>query len=251
MRTVTVEDVTIGEGLPKLIVPLVGQTSEELIKEAEFISQLPCDIVEWRVDFYEKVLDFSIVSSFSKTIKKAIKKPLLITFRSKKEGGEKELPTEQYFQLYQEIIQNGQCDLLDIELFMPEKEVSETIALAHQKGIKVIMCNHEFHHTPSMEEILSRLQKMQDKNADICKLAVMPNTPEDVLTLLTATETMYREYADRPIITMSMGALGMVSRITGELTGSSATFGSAVKASAPGQIPIGELKEMIETLKLS
>ena len=251
MRTVTIEDVTIGTGRPKLIVPLVGTTQTDLIKEAEFVSQLPCDIVEWRIDFYEKVLDFSAVSLFSQTIKTIINKPLLITFRSKKEGGERELSTEKYFQLYQEIIRTGTCDLVDIELFMPEKEVSETIELAHKNGIKVIMCNHEFHHTPPMEEILSRLKKMQDKKADICKIAVMPNTPSDVLTLLAATEIMTRKYATRPIITMSMGALGMISRISGELTGSSATFGAAMKASAPGQIPVGELKKMIETLEFS
>lgn len=50
---------------------------------------------------------------------------------------------------------------------------------------------------------------MQELDADIPKIAVMPQNKKDVLTLLSATEEMASEYADRPIITMSMaGAIG-------------------------------------------
>mgnify|MGYP002231440565 CR=1 FL=1 len=45
-------------------------------------------------------------------------------------------------------------------------------------------------------------------NADIPKIAVMPQNKKDVLTLLAATEEMATNYADRPIITMSMAGTG-------------------------------------------
>ena len=53
-------------------------------------------------------------------------------------------------------------------------------------------------------DIIYRLRKMQDMNADIPKIAVMPQNRKDVLTLLAATEEMATNYADRPIITISM-----------------------------------------------
>lgn len=249
MKTVTVDHITIGDGLPKIIVPMVGNTVEELEKEAELIHTLDCDLVEWRIDFFEQVSNFQAVASLSHNLKAILEKPLLITFRTKNEGGVFDLSESDYFELYKTIISNGNLNLLDVELFMPEKQVNELIDLAHKNEIKIIMCNHDFQKTPKKEEIIHRLRSMQDKGADICKIAVMPTASEDVLTLLDATREMYETYAQVPLITMSMGALGMISRISGQVFGSAATFGSATTASAPGQVPVVELRKMLETLK--
>lgn len=249
MKTVTVDHITIGDGLPKIIVPMVGNTVEELEKEAELIHTLDCDLVEWRIDFFEQVSNFQAVASLSHNLKAILEKPLLITFRTKNEGGVFDLSESDYFELYKTIISNGNLNLLDVELFMPEKQVNELIDLAHKNEIKIIMCNHDFQKTPKKEEIIHRLRSMQDKGADICKIAVMPTASEDVLTLLDATREMYETYAQVPLITMSMGALGMISRVSGQVFGSAATFGSATTASAPGQVPIVELRKMLETLK--
>ena len=48
------------------------------------------------------------------------------------------------------------------------------------------------------------------------KIAVMPQNKRDVLTLLSATEEMVTDYADRPIITMSMAGTGVISRLCGK-----------------------------------
>ena len=87
---------------------------------------------------------------------------------------------------------------------------------------------------------------MQDMGADIPKMAVMPQTKKDVLTLLSATEEMASDYADRPIITMSMAGLGSISRIACEAFGSCLTFGSGAQASAPGQIGAEELHQALQ-----
>ena len=55
-----------------------------------------------------------------------------------------------------------------------------------------------------------------------------------------------RELINRPIITMSMGKLGLISRLCGEVFGSALTFGCAGQASAPGQIDAKELKAVLE-----
>ena len=89
---------------------------------------------------------------------------------------------------------------------------------------------------------------MQRLGAYICKIATMPHSPADVLTLLDATRIMSAEHADRPLITMAMGALGIVSRVSGETFGSAATFGMAGTPSAPGQIPVEDLHEVMTVL---
>ncbi len=89
---------------------------------------------------------------------------------------------------------------------------------------------------------------MQEMKADILKIAVMPQEAKDVLTLLSATEEMTREYAKQPVVTMAMGRLGMISRIAGETFGVAATFGSVGESSAPGQIEAGQLSQMLSLL---
>ncbi|MGX7262494.1 type I 3-dehydroquinate dehydratase [Enterococcus crotali] len=251
MNTVTVKNVTLGSGSPKIIVPLVGKNETELIEEAKHLLTIDCDLVEWRVDFFDQVADFQVAAEMSKKIAEILSdKPVLFTFRTKQEGGEIAFTDEQYFGLYKTVIEQGAIDLLDVELFMDDTLVQETIQAAHEKKIKIVMCNHDFDKTPERSEIISRLCKMQEKNADICKIAVMPQSSDDVLTLLEATNEMKTKHADRPIVTMSMGQLGMVSRMCGEAFGSAMTFGAAKKASAPGQVPVGELREILKTLAL-
>ena len=76
----------------------------------------------------------------------------------------------------------------------------------------------------------------------------MPQSTSDVLTLLAATLEMQEQYADRPIITMSMANTGVISRLAGEVFGSAATFGAVKKASAPGQISVNDLRTVLTIL---
>lgn len=110
-----------------------------------------------------------------------------------------------------------------------------------------MISNHDFVKTPTKVEIVARLQKGQEWE-DLPKIAVMLTCTKDVLTLLDATNTMNEVYADRPIITMSMAGKGVVSRLVGEVFGSALTFRAAMKAFAPGQIPVTELQKVVSLL---
>ena len=107
--------------------------------------------------------------------------------------------------------------------------VRTVIDAAHNYSVRVIASNHDFYATPSKEEIIVRLIKMQELGADILKIAVMPQNSRDVITLLSATEEMARLYAERPLITMSMGGVGLISRLCGGTFGSAVTFGAVGK----------------------
>jgi 3-dehydroquinate dehydratase-1 len=109
------------------------------------------------------------------------------------------------------------------------------------------MSNHDFHATPDTAEIVARLHKQQELGADVLKIAVMPQNPGDVLKLLDATWQL-RQSSDRPLLTMSMGPTGVVSRLAGETFGQALTFGMIGTASAPGQIEVGTLRGILTTL---
>lgn len=249
MNTVKVRNITIGEGRPKICVPIVGKTREEILKEASTFSALPVDVAEWRVDWYDDVFDIEEVLTTAKQLNEALGEiPVLFTFRTSREGGEKEISPEQYAQLNKAVAESGYVDLVDVEAFTGDEVVKDIIEAAHACGVKVVASNHDFDKTPEKDDIVGRLRKMQDLGADIPKIAVMPQNKLDVLTLLSATEEMNRLYADRPIITMSMAGTGVISRLCGEVFGSALTFGAAKKASAPGQAAVNDLNNMLQFL---
>ncbi|MDO5410950.1 MAG: type I 3-dehydroquinate dehydratase [Lachnospiraceae bacterium] len=252
MRAVKIRNTVIGEGIPKICVPIVGVTKDDIINEAKTFADIPVDVVEWRVDWFEGVFDFDKVKDVLKELREVLgETPLLMTFRTSKEGGEKAIEAQAYAELNIKAAQTGYVDLVDVEVFTGDEIVKEIIEGAHACGVKVVASNHDFFKTPDKDEIVSRLRKMQELDADIPKIAVMPQNKKDVLTLLAATEEMYSEYADRPIITMSMAGTGVISRLCGEVFGSALTFGAAKKASAPGQMGVKDLNTILNLLHKS
>nr|WP_220040947.1 type I 3-dehydroquinate dehydratase [Niallia circulans] len=238
--------------MPKICVSLIGRTEQELREEAALLKEREIDIIEWRADYFSEVDNINRVTQVLPHLRKMIGNiPLLFTFRTLKEGGERQIDEEDYFSLNKSVLETGMIDLLDIELFMEEVTIKQVIDMAHSHQIAVILSNHDFEKTPSKEEIIFRLQKAQQLGADIPKIAVMPQSVKDVLTLLDATATMKEEAPDQPIVTMSMGGRGAVSRMAGEIFGSAITFAAAKKASAPGQIPIEELRNILSVVHKS
>ena len=90
MKTVQVRNITLGEGRPKICVPIVGQTKDDILLEAGTFARIPVDVVEWRVDWFEDVFDTDKVLDVAKDLQTVLKDtPILFTFRTAKEGGEK------------------------------------------------------------------------------------------------------------------------------------------------------------------
>ena len=235
-KYVEVRGVKIGEGVPKICVPIVGKTKEEILAAARSFEDVALDVVEWRVDWFEGALGET---------------PILFTFRTSKEGGEKAIEADAYAELNKKAAATGLVDLVDVEAFTGDEVVKDIIEGAHAHGVKVVASNHDFDKTPDKDDIVGRLVKMQELGADIPKIAVMPQCKKDVLTLLEATREMAEEHADRPIITMSMAGTGLISRLCGEVFGSALTFGAVGKASAPGQMNASDLREILTLIDKS
>lgn len=128
MEAVTVRNINIGEGVPKICVPVVGVTKEEILAAAKTMKDIPVDVVEWRVDWFEHVFETEKVIEAAREIREALGEiPLLFTFRTKKEGGEKEIGPEAYSELIQKVSESGFVDMVDIELFTGDVIVKNTI----------------------------------------------------------------------------------------------------------------------------
>ena len=243
MKPVVVRNVAIGEAIPKICVPIVGKMIDEILNQAKHICGIGADVVEWRVDWFEEVNNYESVENAAKQLRDILgETPILFTFRTAKEGGERAIEPDEYVELNEKIAKSGYVDLVDVEAFIGDTYVEKVVKTSHECGVKVIASNHDFRKTPPKAELISRMRKMQELGADI---SMMPQSTEDVLTLLSATEEMRRCYADRPVITMSMAGTGVVSRMCGEVFGSALTFGAAGKVSAPGQIDVEELRTVL------
>ena len=62
---------------------------------------------------------------------------------------------------------------------------------------------------------------------------------------------MADRHPETPVITMSMGALGAVSRLSGEAFGSAMTFANPGTASAPGQVGLDVVNAVLDSLRLN
>lgn len=248
---VKVKNVVIGEGRPKICVPLTPKEKKELKEQLEKIEKTleeagpACvDLLEWRADFWEDKKD-SYRQAAELIREKFPQLPLLFTFRSKKEGGERKISGEEYQWLYTMAIEENIADMLDVELFSEGKAMEKIVERAKKAQKILVFSSHDFQKTPSEKEMEERLLLMDRQGADILKLAVMPREETDVLRLLWVTQKM-KGLTQKPVITMSMGSLGTVSRAAGGVFGSAVTFGCVGKASAPGQIEARKLRELLE-----
>ena len=247
MKSVVIRDLVIGEGMAKICAPVTGISEEEILEQSKAICALDADILEWRCDWYKEVLNSDQVKRVLERLRKCIgDMALLVTFRTKKEGGQLEVDLKTYEAILMSAIESGYADMVDLEIMSDSQTVDTVIRSAHEKGVYVVASNHDFDRTPEKEVLLERMALMDKAGADILKIAVMPQKAKDVVRLLDVTEEASK--FGRPVITMSMSGLGLVSRLSGEVFGSAVTFGCVGRASAPGQIEVTELRKILELI---
>ena len=234
-----------------ICVPVVALKKEEVITNIRFLAEQKVQMIEWRVDCFEEVDDFHAVSEVLQVIRPVLEHTIfLFTFRTKQQGGSRRMEEWKILKLNELAAKSGCADLIDLEFFeatKPEKEIRRF----QRMGVRVIASHHDFEQTPDPEVIRMLLEQIRESGADVVKLAVMPQNMWDVLHLLEETNRFHENHPDHPLITMSMGAKGGISRVAGEFFGSCVTFGAGGQASAPGQLPVKQLEEILHILHQS
>lgn len=279
MEIVEIKGVRFGDGYPKICVPIVGHSEDEIIDAAKALKaeaerlKAPgapgLDVIEFRADYYDDVTNKVLLIELMKRLRDIFSEEILLfTYRSEEEGGElrHDRAENMVDDIYDWVIESGLADMIDIELMQGAYYVARMATKAHDRGIKVIISYHNFEETPHNSYIMDRLREMEILGGDILKFAAMPKNEFDVRRLMELTELgtgggiMCRHELEpdpdisaatkgkrlHPLVTVSMGELGRESRINGKVTGSAMTFAFFGAESAPGQVP---LSEMIELLK--
>ncbi len=242
--------ITFSNNQAKVCVPVMGKTTEEVLQQLKSVVEMEPDIIEWRGDFFEtdNNEEYLNVLKQMKNVNENI--PVIFTIRTDSEGGNKKIGWNEYCDLCLFIAEKGKefnVEFVDVEVFKDDK-ANELINSLHEKGMDVIGSNHHFDKTPDKEEMVEILSTIEKSGADVCKLAVMPRDKKDVEVLIEASKEA-DEKIKAPIITMSMGELGAVTRVIPKITKTSVTFAAGVSASAPGQPGIKVVRKLLQENK--
>ena len=238
----------LGGRLPLTCVPLVGSSFEAVSEELNSLGGMRPDVFELRMDAWDCASSVDEAMIRLRAIRAATSDvALLLTCRHSSEGGVAAVPETTRLEVYRRAAQEELVSLVDVEL--SSGGVIEKIrrALAGT-DTKLVLSAHDFARTPSREAMRATLEAELEAGADVVKLAVMPAAEEDVLALLETALAFRRGHPDTPQIAISMGELGMPSRLTGGHFGSDLTFAAGAHASAPGQMPLAVLQQCLVAL---
>jgi 3-dehydroquinate dehydratase-1 len=252
-KPITIKGKPIAGGkFPLICTPLVGRTLDKILAELDVVLPKKPDVLEWRVDFFEQIDDTAAVIAAAVAIKrKAQEIPLLFTRRSIIEGGEIITLNEgQVIALYTAVCQSKCIDMIDYEMANDSANIARVRDAAKTNNIELVLSFHNFSFTPGPETLSAKFLTAEQLGANVAKVAVMPRDLDDVLTLLNATREASKKLRI-PLISMSMGPLGAVTRMIGGAFGSSLSFAVGAAASAPGQVPIEDLNTVLVILQKS
>jgi 3-dehydroquinate dehydratase-1 len=234
----------ISARLPLICAPLVGATREAVLAEAAAALAAGAHIVEWRVDHFRGIGDTKAVIETGRALHGRL--PILFTRRSASEGGQRvPISEQQVVELYSAVCADGFADLVDYEMSNPAQDIRTVREVSRRHGVGLVCSFHDFERTPPLAALAAQFRRAQELGGDVAKVSVMARAPEDALTLLAAT-LRASAALELPLIGVSMGPHGALSRMIGFAFGSALTFGVAAGSSAPGQMPIGELRAAIE-----
>jgi 3-dehydroquinate dehydratase-1 len=239
-----------GGRLPAVCAPLVARTRAALVAEAAAVAALQPDLLEWRIDFFAGIADTAEALAAAADLRAAAAGiPILLTRRAQREGGQPiALSEPQVLALYEALAASGRVDALDYEMGHDPGHVAQARALARRHGLPLVLSFHDFQATPPDAQLDARFARAQELGADVAKVAVMPQSMADVHRLLGATLRASGSLAI-PVVSMAMGGLGAVTRLCGGVFGSALTFAVGSAPSAPGQVPIADVRAAVAVLQ--
>ena len=198
------------------------------------------DLIEVRADGLSEPTAENVHHLLSE-LKKTVDVGIILTVRSKAEGGRFEGSEEERKSVILGSLHL--IDIVDIELNCGIRD--EIVSKARANKIEVIISSHDFEKTPGTREITGIFEAEKDAGADYAKAAFKANSHGDVLRLLEACEEMQNRAR---VIAISMGELGTISRIAAPVFGSAITYAAAGVKTAPGQLTVEETKTAFKML---
>ena len=236
----------LGEGMPKVCVPVMGRTISELAEAAARAKGAQADIIELRIDSLSSMPDADTAIAACLAVRES-GIPVLFTLRTARDGGPGGTDAAAYEALLNGMIESGACEGVDCELSVGEEAFARIAKKAREAGVTLVGSSHEFGVMQDLSRAADWLLAQQRLGAQVCKAAVMTKTRVQALeAALMFART--KEELSIPMIGIAMGPEGAITRIGCQCIGSCLTFGTAGEASAPGQIDAGELRKALEIM---
>ncbi len=210
-----------------ICIPITARSAEDTISEMVSASKY-ADIVELRIDY---IPDLQNALTCTEKALKCKTKPVIITNRSEREGGNFKGNEQDRLGLLQKAIELG-ADYVDVE-YDSIKQITR------RDSSKIIISHHNFKETP--RNLNKTYNDICQHNPDIVKIVTYANDITDNIRIFELLKS-----AKVPTISFCMGELGYISRILTSKFGGFLTFASLEKGkeSAPGQLTVNELSKI-------
>jgi len=249
MKTVVIGSMTLGTGLPKIGVSLTGSTRSALLGQAAQVLTSVAQVVEWRLDTYQELDNRAELINTAAQLRQVLGTiPVIATLRPATAGGQTQLDTATYYQTYQTLVSNRAVDAVDIALSMVNAADFMTLTKQMRTDqIRLILSQTTTTKTPAEADLLATYQAMAAAGADIARITITAHTALEVLRLMTATAQAQQTLA-LPLIATAKGSLGRYSSVSGQLFGSTVTFGQVGHGDGRGSLPVSQLKQTLQTL---
>ncbi|MCD5397846.1 type I 3-dehydroquinate dehydratase [candidate division NPL-UPA2 bacterium] len=230
----SIGNVSLGQG-PRIVAVIWGS---ELVELAARAKEDGADLLEVRIDLFKKVNLVSLKKEL-KVIRQKVKLPLIATVRRRDEGGGYRYLERERLHLLESLI--PLIDVVDIEL-RSKGIAKKVIRRAKLKKKKVLISYHNLVKTPSDEKLETIACQAKEMGGDIVKIATLANDRDEVTRLMIFT---YR-CPCRPLISISLGWMGAISRILAPFFGSCLTYAYVDSPAAPGQLSVSQLKQELK-----
>lgn len=248
-KPIRIGTVEIGGEKMLICVPIAATTFAGLEIQLNHISNAKPDLIEWRADYFLGLNQSSLIVIVDKLKKAMPDTPVIFTLRDSAEGGYRFMETAERLELVSRAIRSSQIALIDIELSMEQKQRKNILDEAADFGVYTILSFHDFYGTPNRCVMRDKLLDMQDFGARIAKIAVTPVNTADVLELWHAVWEAKSAGLSIPVIGISMGQMGIPSRILASFFGSDIVFAAGDSPSAPGQIPYQTMRTLLDLIE--
>ena len=222
---------------PKICVPVMERNVSKVVRSLRLLERHDPDFIEIRFDTMRSP------SSLSE-IRTATTRPLIATNRSKAQGG---LFRGTERARLETLVQAAREDFDYVDVELRTKDAHRVVRQMKRHGAKVIVSYHSEKLTPTEERLESILVNEKRVGADVCKIVGAAKSYSDSLRCLRFVDKHARR---TKLVCLSMGRLGIPSRILSPILGGFFTFASfrTGRETAAGQIPIDELQTLYEEL---
>lgn len=229
----------------KRAVPIIIESKAQALLKLEEVLDKDFEILELRFDYYDAYLNIEKVKDIIKSIKDSTDREIIVTLRTKKEGGRASLSSKTYYYFNREIIISGLADYLDLEYSSGLDLIDSLISLARFSPTRIILSKHIFNRSLDHFQLEKIFLDMARSEGDIIKLAVDIESEKSLRELLILGNKL-KEVGKFDYILLGMGKFGALSRIMGQTIGSYLTFLTVGHTTAIGQMALDDYNYIIE-----